>query len=419
MNLRTLKLDFPIPKHRLYRTVLFLLTVTLCACGRTEFTEREKNILASLSLDKLRPPASVSNRVANNKSAQLFGEQLFNDTGLSSSGNFSCASCHDPDNFFIDGLPTGVAQGKTDRNTPALHGVAWQDWFYWDGRRDSLWSQALTPIEAAKEMASDRVSTIRFISESPEYRAQYEAVFGAFPFQADDPQLPRSATPIGDKAQKQQWNELPANLRENINTAFSNIGKAIGAYQHTLAPVKTRFDLFQQEVTTGKKITSLSKLEIDGARLFLNEEKTQCLECHNGPLLSNGNFHNIGTGNFTGPVYDFGREFGSQSVLLDEFNCQGRFSDAKPDECLHLIYLNREASHSRGAFKTPTLRNIPNTGPFFHDGRFTTMEQIVRHYSNPPQMNQADPHELRAGFELDEKEIKALSAFLQSFEPAE
>ena len=134
----------------------------------------------------------MSNRVANNKSAQLFGEQLFNDTGLSSSGNFSCASCHDPDNFIIDGLPTGVAQGKTDRNPPALHGVAWQDWFYWDGRRDSLWSQALTPIEAAKEMASDRVSTIRFISESPEYRAQYEAVFGAFPFQADDPQLPLS-----------------------------------------------------------------------------------------------------------------------------------------------------------------------------------------------------------------------------------
>ena len=203
---------------------------------------------------------------------------------------------------------------------------------------------------------------------------------------------------------------------------FSNIGKAIGAYQHTLAPIKTRFDLFQQEVAEGrniKNITSLSKLELEGALLFLNEEKTQCLECHNGPLLSNGNFHNIGTGNFTGPVYDFGREFGSQSVLLDEFNCQGRFSDARPDECLHLIYLNRDASHARGAFKTPTLRNVPNTGPFFHDGRFTTMEQIVRHYSNPPFMEQADPHELRADFALDEKEVKALSAFLQSFEPAE
>ena len=422
MNLNTLKLDSFIPKLCLYRTVLSLLTVTLCACGRTEFTEREKNILDTLSLDKLRPPVSVSNRVATDKSAQLFGEQLFNDKGLSSSGNFSCASCHDPDNYFIDGLPTGVAQEKTDRNTPALHGVAWQSWFYWDGRRDSLWSQALTPIEAAKEMASDRVAAIRHISASPEYRSQYEAIFGTLPFQSNDAKLSVSATPIGNKVQKQQWNELPTDLRESINIVFSNIGKAIGAYQHTLAPIKTRFDLLQQEVAEGrniKNITSLSKLELEGALLFLNEEKTQCLECHNGPLLSNGNFHNIGTGNFTGPVYDFGREFGSQSVLLDEFNCQGRFSDARPDECLHLIYLNRDASHARGAFKTPTLRNVPNTGPFFHDGRFTTMEQIVRHYSNPPFMEQADPHELRADFALDEKEVKALSAFLRSFEPAE
>ena len=73
----------------------------------------------------------------------------------------------------------------------------------------------------------------------------------------------------------------------------------------------------------------------------------------------------------------------------------------------------------RGAFKTPTLRNITNTGPYFHDGRFTTLEQVIRHYANPPASSGADEHELRPGFELTEQEITALTAFMQSFEPAQ
>jgi len=81
--------------------------------------------------------------------------------------------------------------------------------------------------------------------------------------------------------------------------------------------------------------------------------------------------------------------------------------------------MNRDSVHMRGAFKTPTLRNITNTAPYFHDGRFTTLEQVVRYYANPPAMARVDEHELRPGFELDEKEIKALTAFLHAFEPLE
>jgi len=195
---------------------------------------------------------------------------------------------------------------------------------------------------------------------------------------------------LGNQDQKGQWVELPANTQDKINTVFSNTGKALGAYQHTLEPLKTRFDLFVEEVTEGRKtrqIKSLDRTELKGALLFLNEEKTQCLECHNGPLLSNGAFHNIATGNITGPVFDFGREFGSQTALLDEFNCQGRYSDAQPDECKHLIYMSRDTKHMRGAFKTPSLRNIPNTGPYFHDGRFSTLEQVVRYYAYVQALN--------------------------------
>jgi len=354
-----------------------------------------------------------------NKDAQAFGEQLFNEKALSSSGNFSCASCHQSDKHFTDGLAKAVAAGVAQRNTPPLHGVAWYSWFYWDGRRDSLWSQALTPIEAPLEMASDRIAATSLVAQSA-YRAQYESIFGTLPFKKGDPLLSLSATPVGDEKQKRAWLELTAVQQDKFNTVFSNIGKALAAYQHTLKPVETRFDEFQREVAAGKsirQIKSLNKKELEGALLFLNEKKTQCVECHNGPLLSNDNFHNIATGNFTGPVFDFGREFGSQAALLDEFNCQGRYSDAKADDCLHLIYMSRDTVHMRGAFKTPSLRNIINTAPYFHDGRFTTLEQVVRYYANPPVWTRPDEHELRPGFELTEKEIIALTAFLQSFEP--
>jgi len=390
------------------------------ACGGEEFTQREKNILATLTIDALHKPLPESNRYAFNKEAQTFGEKLFHEKGLSGDGRFSCASCHDPDKHFTDGLPIAVAAGEGQRNTPTLDGTAWYTWFYWDGRRDSLWSQAVTPIEASVEMANTRVAVTRFIASEPEYLTQYQSIFGALPFNKDDPLLSISASPLGDEQQKSAWSKLSPDQQNKINTVFTNIGKALAAFQHTLAPVETRFDAFQREVAEGKttkQIDSLSKLELEGARLFLNEKKTQCFECHNGSLIGNGNFHNIGTGNFTGPVFDFGREFGSQAALLDEFNCQGKYSDAKSDECLHLVYMNRSTAHMRGAFKTPTLRNIPNTGPYFHDGRFTTLEQVIRHYANPPPLSAADEHELRPEFVLTEDEIKALTAFLQSFEP--
>ena len=401
---------------------VFCLVTLATACGRNDFTEREKNILASLSLSKLIPASAESNKVAFNVQAQQFGEQLFHEKQLSAGNKFSCASCHLPDKFFTDGLPTGVGVETTNRNTPALHGAAWQTWFYWDGRRDSMWSQALTPIEAPQEMAGDRVAVTRYIAGNQSYRSQYETVFGTLPFTDNEEVLLQNATPMGDQKQKKSWSKMSAANQEKINTVFANIGKALAAYQHTLEPLNTRFDLFIEEVANGKKIrqiSSLNKHELEGALLFLNEKKTQCLECHNGPLLSNDNFHNIGTGNFTGPIFDFGREFGSQSALLDEFNCQGKYSDAKPDECLHLIYMTRDTTHMRGAFKTPTLRNITNTAPYFHDGRFTTLEQVIRHYAHPPPWSRPDEHELRPGFELTEEEILALTAFMQSFEPAQ
>jgi len=140
--------------------------------------------------------------------------------------------------------------------------------------------------------------------------------------------------------------------------------------------------------------------------------KTQCLQCHNGPTLSNGDFHNIGTGTFSGEHLDFGRVFGLQAVLIDEFNCLGPFSDARAKDCTELRFLNkRQHVPLEGSFKTPSLRNVAQTAPYFHDGSKATLEEVLAHYNMPPSKNQVGDHELKA-LGLTAKELEQLAAFL-------
>jgi cytochrome c peroxidase len=107
----------------------------------------------------------------------------------------------------------------------------------------------------------------------------------------------------------------------------------------------------------------LDAREVAGLRLFIDPARTQCLQCHNGPQLTNGGFHNLGTGTFTGAALDFGRALGIQGVLLDAFNCVGRYSDARSDDCRELRFLSTDAHVPlEGAFKTPTLRDVREDG---------------------------------------------------------
>ncbi|MEM7678023.1 MAG: hypothetical protein AAF449_18680, partial [Myxococcota bacterium] len=136
-----------------------------------------------------------------------------------------------------------------------------------------------------------------------------------------------------------------------------------------------------------------------------------CLRCHNGPRLTNGGFHNIGTGTLQGEGLDFGRIFGIRSLLMDEFNCRGPYSDASPDACRGLRFLNqRDDVHLEGAFKVPSLRLVSRTAPYFHDGRFETLEAVVRFYNSPKMV--ADGVELEP-LGLTDTEVAALVAFLE------
>ncbi len=401
--------------YALYYILCFSVLLLLSACQQPQLSERETKRLLSLSLLSLKAPNDPSNRYAHDPQAQQMGELLFFDTRLSNDNSVSCASCHIPELGFTDGLPRAEAQFNANdgypplRNTPTVVGSAWHTWQYWDGRRDSLWSQALTPIEAPTEMDGNRVAVTRLILGDNKYRQLYEKLFG--PVAINEGDLQTLASPMGSQALKRNWYQLPKVLQSKINRVFSNTGKALAAYQTTLRPPETRFDRFAEKLASGDSYSgALSDLEYQGARLFVNEKKTQCLECHNGPLLSNGDFHNIGSANVSGDTIDLGRILGVQAVLIDEFNCHGRLSDAAANECLHLNFMSQnDFVHTQGGFKTPTLRNAANTAPYFHDGRFNTLEEVINQYVQTATVQQQT--ELRA-FPLTKDEIEALVAFI-------
>ncbi len=405
------------------RLVVVVLATLLSSCVKQEpfWSDTEISLLKSLSLASLSPPSTgASNRVADNRAAAEFGRSLFFDTRLSANNDLSCASCHQPDRQFTDGLPTGQGVNRLSRNTPTIIAGAWQDWFYWDGRRDSLWSQALIPIEAPDEMGGSRTGAVRLVAEDPHYRQRYTDLFGPLPAAVTSGDLPEHAGEFAHSNGKDAWFRMPQSTRSSINRVYANIGKSIAAFERTLVPKPTPFDRYVDVlISEGEQAASsvLGESAIRGAKLFIDPEASRCLQCHNGPLLTNGDFHNIGTANLDGSTLvpgqslDFGRLFGVQAVLLDEFNCLGPHSDATPEQCSALRFLSREQhGDTAGAFKTPSLRNVALTGPYFYNGQADSIAAVMKHYISPPDTMD---HELTP-IELTESQMADMLAFLES-----
>ncbi len=382
------------------------------------WTVQQRRIIHSLSLAALPAlPPDPSNRYADDPRAIALGRLIFFDTRFSLNQKISCATCHRAELAFADGLTTARGIGESRRNTPGLIGAAWQTWYFWDGRRDSLWAQALTPFEAPHEMGVTRVEVVRTVAADAGYRRRYETLFGALPSEVLGAEMPQRAGPIGDAATVSQWRLLPDELRRRINIAFANIGKSIAAYERTLAPMPTRFDRYAASLAKGDFGAAgqlLDADEIAGLRLFMDVGKTGCLNCHNGPLFTNHDFHNIGTGVMGGVHADRGRSAGIAEVRRDEFNCVGAYSDAARAECTALRFMpGGELRHETGAFKVPSLRNVSVTGPYLHDGRFATLDAVLEHYRRPPEQRLAGLHEIEP-LDLMDTELKQLVRFLQT-----
>lgn len=377
------------------------------AALQADWSVAEKRVLESLWLERLPTLApDPTNAVVDDPRAQHFGHQLFFDTRFSANGEVACATCHQPARYFTDGLPRGKAIGTSRRNTMTLVGAAYSPWLYWDGRKDSLWSQALSPLEDPQEHGGHRLAFAYILAGDSGYRAAYQALFGRFP------ELPEASA---EWSPEEAWPQLSPADTHTVNTIFANMGKAIAAYESLLMPGETRFDKYVGAVLAGQDSSALlDDFEIAGLRLFIT--KANCTQCHNGPLFSNNAFHNTGLLSAPGQVPDKGRIEGVRTAMADPFNCLGPYSDVFGDygqiegvDCAELRFA-KSGEEMLGALRTPSLRNVEATAPYMHGGQLSTLEEVLEHYNAAPLAmlghNEAKP------LQLSRRELKQLRAFL-------
>lgn len=360
--------------------------VSVAAEPRPTWTPAQLEELRSLSLLALDPlPPDPTNRIADDPAAAALGRRLFFDPRLSANGEVACATCHQPERGFQDGLPLAVGVGTTARRAMPIAGMARSPFLFWDGRKDSLWAQALGPLESAVEHGGTRTQYARVIASH--YRDDYEAVFGPLP----------------------DLSVVDA-LWEAVTGIFVNVGKAIAAYERRIGFGAARFDRYVAAMTAGHPAEGvLGDDEVAGLRLFIG--KAHCTQCHNGPLLTNFEFHNTGVPPRPGLPADEGRLAGATAVGRDEFNCRSRWSDA-PRRCAELEFMVTGDHTQARAFKVPSLRNVAERAPYMHAGQLASLADVLNHYDRAPAAvsGHSELHPLR----LTRVERRQLEAFLRT-----
>jgi cytochrome c peroxidase len=288
----------------------------------------------------------------------------------------------------------------------ALHGA----WFFWDGRADSLWAQALGPIENPREHDFTRSQAASLLGAR--FRASYEPLFGPIPDMSDRRRFPLRASPNGNTRERGAWAAMASVDRETVDRLYANMGKAIAAYERTLTLASTRFDGFVAGLVGAGPAAPLSRSEEAGLRLFLG--KGRCTLCHSGPIFSNGSFANTGVPPRSDLPPDLGRLAGASQARADPFNCRGPYSDAGKSGCDELDFLSVGDSRQTRSFKVPSLRGVGQRAPYMHAGQFATLDQVIAHYNRAPRAA-GGTSELKP-LHLTPAERRALVAFLHTLD---
>lgn len=398
------------------------------------------------------PPPDPTNGVADHPGAVDLGRILFHETRLSSTATVSCATCHDPQKSFADGkaFAEGIAIGP--RHTPSLWNVAHNRWYFWDGRADTLWSQALQPIEREIEMGGSRMRAATLIARDELLRDRYEKVFGRIPAELDSPGILErgvfDARPVPSHPQNPhhvEWLGLSTAQREAAETVFVHLGKSIAAFERTLISRDAPFDRFAEGLRTqdAGQLAAISAEAQRGLKLFVG--KANCRLCHSGPNFTDGEFHDVrvaplGSADIlralrsnelsqrdrigkaamlppgANPDADAGRYAGIDLLLADPFNAAGRFSDDPRGERAEELEFIANAPEWFRQFKTPTLRHVATTAPYMHQGQFATLKDVLHHYStfDGALPTGHHPETILIPLRLTEQELIDLEAFLHT-----
>jgi cytochrome c peroxidase len=277
----------------------------------------------------------------------------------------------------------------------------------WDGAADSLWSQPLMAMENPREHATTRLTVAHRVATT--YANDYEAVFGPLPPLGEGARFPPSGMP-GDP----RWEAMSASDQTAVNRVVVNVGKAIEAYERTLAVRPAPFDRY-----VAGDFEAMSPDARDGLSLML---LFSCMECHNTPLFSDNRFHALRMPDdpeATRLGGDRGRDAVIERLLASPFNMAGVFSDARDDTRLREI---ERTDLNIGAFRTPTLRGVALTAPYGHAGMLATLTDVVRHdgrgglpENDPRALGIPDPR--FRPFHATDDQVQKIVAFLQALTP--
>ena len=378
----------------------------------------EEVYLAQLSWEDFKAE-DPTNAFFEEEAAQVFGRELFYDARLSRNATQSCGSCHVPELGFADGLLLAEGAGVAARHTPSLLSVARQDWYLWDGGCDSLWCQAVGPMENPSEMDFSRGELAHLIHGDEDYKKAYEDLFGSMPPIDDDTRFPVLARPNWSDEESLDhlnWMSMLPSDREAVNRVLTNVSKALGAFQGRIERVASPFDSFAQAVREDDLETQdlYSDQALEGYKLFVG--RAGCVRCHSGSLFSSGAFVNAGVGDrdwLTEP--DEGRIEGVLDVLENPFNAAGAFSDDPLGKrAQELLDLSPEPE-MLGSFKVPTLRNVALSPPYMHGGQLASLKEVLEHYSTLEENPREGETDARLQpLNLTPEESRQLVAFLES-----
>ena len=354
--------------------------------GKPAFTNSEIKAILSHGPWPAAAPVDPTNRVSGKQEAIEFGTRLFFDQRLSGRGTMACANCHVPERNWTDNLRRGFGAAEMDRNTPTLLNLAAGRWYGWDGAADSLWAQSLRPMLDARELAATPRHVAQVVRDDADMACRYRKTFGAAPSPTDD------------------------------EAVFVNVGKALAAFQETLASGRTPFDHFRDAVAKGTppSATNYSEAAQRGVKIFVG--KGGCTNCHNGPNFTSGEFFSTGLSRFEPQGKpDPGRHEGIRKLLDSRFNLLSTYNDDKTGASAAHIRRVSLAKAQPGEFKVPSLRNLFLTSPYGRDGSVDSIADVVRHYAgiDPIRLHAKDGLPAKP-LNLSPREQSDLVVFLES-----
>ncbi len=266
------------------------------------------------------------------------GKLLFFDSRIGGDASVSCADCHAPKQGwgFNDPLSRGYPGVVHWRNSQTVINAAYLGKLFWTGSAKSLEAQAPSAALGAISGNGERDMVEARLAFIPEYVKRFKQVFG------DD------------------WPKV------------NNVWKAMAAFERTLIHDNTPFDKYMR----GDK-KALSAQQVRGLKLF--QGKANCIECHNGPLLTDQKYYNLGLSR----AEEWSENGMAQITFRYEQYAKGVTEELyrKIKDDAGLYYRTKQKS-GMGKFRTPPLRYTAYTAPFMHNGKFFDFDEVVEFYND-------------------------------------